>query len=105
MGLSTGSSQYVLGIPAALEDNNSLTYQLDPMGTQGDANLERRLLARSDEAEPDPEVQSLPTDTVTSLLHHRQSEVLKYLQNKGMHKLAEFDTEVCAGQRKDRTLL
>lgn len=45
--------------------------------------------------ESDPErLESLPTATVASLLHLRQSEVLQYIQSNGMHKLAEFDLEV-----------
>ncbi|KAL6769108.1 TRP11C [Auxenochlorella protothecoides x Auxenochlorella symbiontica] len=44
--------------------------------------------------ESDPErLESLPTATVASLLHLRQSEVLQYIQSNGMHKLAEFDLE------------
>ncbi|KAK2080181.1 hypothetical protein QBZ16_000034 [Prototheca wickerhamii] len=67
-----------------------------PLGTHGetvDPDVEERLIAQADQEEPDPELQAVATDTVSSLLHHRQSEVLKFLQTKGVHKLAEFDVE------------
>lgn len=70
---------------------------MGPLGTHGetvDPDVEERLIAQADQEEPDPELQAVATDTVSSLLHHRQSEVLKFLQTKGVHKLAEFDVEV-----------
>lgn len=36
----------------------------------------------------------IPTETVTSLLKHRQSDVIKYLQTRGLYKLEEFEMEV-----------
>lgn len=61
-----------------------------------DGDVEAGLLMEgpAEDVNMQAELQSIPTSTVTSLLRHRQSEVLKYIQNKGMHKLAEFEVEV-----------
>lgn len=61
-----------------------------------DGDVEAGLLMEgpAESIDMEAELQSIPTSTVTSLLRHRQSEVLKYIQTKGMHKLAEFEVEV-----------
>jgi hypothetical protein len=48
------------------------------------------------ETPPEP----IPTATVTSLLRNRQSEVINFLQSRGMHKLAEFEVEVRGSSRE-----